>query len=108
MTISKKTLIILLFTTAALATNQLRAQQATTIAIDSLTKNVAHLNDEIGKLKRLKITGYILPQWQYIDSAGAPSFAGGDFSNGSNKYYSRFAMREGRIKLTYDYKNTQL
>ncbi|MEO6904349.1 MAG: hypothetical protein ABI315_14510 [Bacteroidia bacterium] len=33
------------------------------------------------------------PQWQYIDSAGAPSLAGGDFSNAGNPYYSRFTMR---------------
>jgi len=59
-------------------------------------------------MKRLKITGYLQPQFQYIDSAGAPSVAGGDFSNGSGIYYSRFMMRRGRFKFTYDNENVRL
>jgi phosphate-selective porin len=59
-------------------------------------------------LKRLKITGYVQPQYQYIDSAGAPSFAGGDFVNGNSKYFSRFMMRRGRFKFTYTYENVEL
>ncbi|HET7819874.1 MAG TPA: hypothetical protein VFL70_11255 [Bacteroidia bacterium] len=84
------------------------AQENTIDPIDTLAKNVQNINDELHKIKRLKITGYIQPQWQYIDSAGAPSFAGGDFVNGTGKYYSRFTMRRGRFKFTYDYENVQL
>ncbi len=84
------------------------AQENTIDPIDTLAKNVQNINDELHKIKRLKITGYIQPQWQYIDSAGAPSFAGGDFINGTGKYYSRFTMRRGRFKFTYDYENVQL
>lgn len=73
--------------------------------LDTLTRAVNSIVDDLSKIKRLKFTGYVQPQWQYIDSAGAPSFAGGDFSSGSNKYFSRFTMRRGRIKFTYTYKN---
>jgi phosphate-selective porin len=107
MKILKKNLILLLFITAIFNTNKLGAQQANNITIDSLARNVTYLNDELNKLKKLKISGYMQPQWQYIDSAGAPSVAGGDFLNGSTKYYSRFTIRRGRIKFVYDYKNTQ-
>lgn len=76
--------------------------------LDTLTRAVAALMDDNLKNKRLKITGYVQPQYQYIDSAGAQSFAGGDFSNGANKYYSRFTMRRGRFKFTYTYNNVVL
>lgn len=84
------------------------AQETTENSLDTLAKSVQNLTDEMNKMKRLKITGYIQPQWQYIDSAGAPSFAGGDFTNGTGKYYSRFTMRRARFKFTYEYKNAEL
>lgn len=91
-----------------LAGTKIKAQEITEAPLDTVTRSVQVLQDEMKVLKRLKITGYIQPQWQYIDSAGAPSFAGGDFANGSGKYYSRFTMRRGRFKFTYDYANIQL
>ncbi len=89
-------------------TMSLKAQETQEQPIDTLAKTVANITDELSKMKRLKITGYIQPQWQYIDSAGAPSAAGGDFSNGTNKYFSRFMMRRGRFKFTYTYKNAEM
>lgn len=76
--------------------------------IDTLTRAVASLMDDNMKAKRLKITGYVQPQYQYIDSAGAQSFAGGDFKNGTSNYFSRFTMRRGRFKFTYNYNNVML
>lgn len=73
--------------------------------LDTLTRAVGVLMDDNLKSKRLKITGYVQPQYQYIDSAGAQSFAGGDFKNGSSNYFSRFTMRRGRFKFTYTYNN---
>ena len=90
------------------SSNKVMAQEETLTPLDTLTKNVQHINNEISMMKRLKISGYIQPQWQYIDSAGAPSFAGGDFVNGAGKYYSRFTMRRGRFKFTYTYDNVML
>ena len=83
----------------------LKAQETTENPLDTLARSLQSMADDLTKLKRLKITGYIQPQWQYIDSAGAPSVAGGNFTNGTNNYYSRFMMRRGRIKFTYEYKN---
>ncbi len=91
-----------------LTSTKMMAQEETANPLDTLAKNVQNINDELTKMKRLKITGYIQPQWQYIDSAGAPSFAGGDFVNGNSKYYSRFTMRRGRFKFTYDFDNVQM
>lgn len=86
----------------------LKAQSTEEAPIDTLAKTVANISDELSKMKRLKITGYIQPQWQYIDSAGAPSVAGGDFINGNSKYYSRFMMRRGRFKFTYSFQNAEM
>lgn len=76
--------------------------------MDTLTRSVSNLIDDNIKAKRLKITGYVQPQYQYIDSAGAESFAGGDFKTGGNNIHSRFTMRRARFKFTYTYDNVQL
>jgi len=91
-----------------LANMKLKAQEAPENPLDTLARSVQNMTDDLNKLKRLKITGYLQPQYQYIDSAGAPSVAGGDFTNGTGKYYSRIMMRRGRFKFTYDYKNVRL
>ena len=96
-------LIIALFLTV-----NVQSQEAEENPLDTLARSVRGILDEMGKQKRLKITGYVQPQYQYCDSAGAPSVAGGDFSNGTNNYFSRFMMRRGRIKTTYTYENVLL
>ena len=118
----KKTIILL--SAIVLFTNKIEAQEITkkdTIIkssaiveavetpFDTLTRSVAGLLDEFNKGKRLKITGYVQPQFQIIDSAGAPSFAGGDFGNGGTiKYDNRFTIRRGRFKFTYTFNNILL
>lgn len=94
--------------TLLLSSFKIKAQETIENPIDTLTRFVQNMSDDVSKMKRLKITGYIQPQYQYIDSAGAPSFAGGDFTNGTNKYYSRFTMRRGRFKFTYTYENVEM
>lgn len=85
------------------------AQESPEQPIDTLTRYVAGIGSDLSVLKRLKITGYIQPQWQHIDSAGAPSYAGGDFvaSDGKSPISNRFMMRRGRFKFTYDYENVR-
>ncbi|MFL5763336.1 MAG: hypothetical protein ACJ77K_05285 [Bacteroidia bacterium] len=100
----KSTFILITAFAAAILTHTKIAAQENN---DSISKLITHLNDEFMRSKRLKISGYMQPQWQYIDSAGAPSAAGGDFIGGTNPYYSRFTMRRGRIKFTYEYENAQ-
>ena len=101
-----KTVLNLLFV-SFLFSSPLLAQENVETPLDTLTRSVSSLLDDYNKSKRLKITGYLQPQFQYIDSAGAPSFAGGDFVNGNSKYFSRFMMRRGRFKFTYDYQNVR-
>jgi phosphate-selective porin len=84
-----------------------KAQETTEAPIDTLTRFVGSIADDLAKLKRLKITGYIQPQFQYCDSAGAPSYAGGDFNTSGNAVGSRFMMRRGRVKFTYDFNTVQ-
>jgi phosphate-selective porin len=66
---------------------------------DTLANSIEKLQQEMSALKRIKITGYLQPQFQYIDSAGAASFAGGNFAPYTT---NRFTMRRGRVKFTYE------
>jgi len=84
-----------------------KAQETTEDPLDTIARNLQNIADDLNKMKRLKITGYIQPQFQYIDSAGAPSVAGGDFGTAASPYYSRFTIRRGRFKFTYDYNNVK-
>ena len=94
--------------TDSTSNNISKALEITESPLDTLTRALASLMDDNYKAKRLKITGYVQPQYQYIDSAGAQSFAGGDFKNGTSGYDSRFTMRRGRFKFTYTYNNIVL
>lgn len=50
------------------------------------------------KFDHLKFSGYMQPQFQVIDTVGAESFNGGNFSPYSN---NRFMLRRGRLRLDY-------
>jgi hypothetical protein len=49
-------------------------------------------------LNRIKISGYLQPQFQVADSVGQPSFAGGNFTDTDK----RFQLRRARAKIQYD------
>ncbi len=68
-------------------------------AEDTLPSVISRFNSELEILKRLKVTGYIQAQFQVADSAGQPSFAGGNFASQTDK---RLMVRRGRVKFTYD------
>ncbi len=70
--------------------------------IDTLTRHVAGIRQELDVLKRIKISGYIQAQYQVADSGGINSYAGGNFTSGVDK---RFLLRRGRIKFQYDAPN---
>jgi phosphate-selective porin len=104
----KRNIVLTIVGGVLILTNTLlKAQETTETPIDTLARTVQNIADDLSKMKRLKITGYIQPQWQIIDSAGAPSFAGGDFLNGTAPYTNRFMIRRGRFKFTYDYENVR-
>lgn len=50
------------------------------------------------RFENLRITGYMQPQFQVTQSNGAPSYAGGNFSQFSS---SRFMLRRARLKIDY-------
>lgn len=83
----------------------LLAQESTqSLSTDSLTKELNLLKSEITELKKLKVSGWIQPQFQFAESRGAANFDGGNFAPNSDK---RITIRRGRIKFTYTTKNMQ-
>jgi hypothetical protein len=51
------------------------------------------------KYDALRFSGYIQPQFQWIESRGAKSFAGGDFPAAVD---NRFMLRRGRLRVDYE------
>ncbi len=74
------------------------AQEEAPNPMDTLARSVMKLQSDMDLLKKVKITGYLQPQFQYIDSAGAATFAGGNFPAHTDK---RFALRRARVKFEY-------
>lgn len=54
------------------------------------------------RYNRVRISGYIQPQFQYITEKGADSYNGGNFSDISN---NRFMLRRGRLRVDYAHLN---
>lgn len=52
----------------------------------------------VKRYENLRVTGYMQPQFQKAQSMGAPSYAGGNFSQFSN---NRFMLRRARVKFDY-------
>jgi hypothetical protein len=52
----------------------------------------------IKRFENIIISGYMQPQFQVAESDGAPSFAGGNFSQYSQ---TRFMLRRARVKVDY-------
>ncbi len=94
---------ILLFASAIWITSAtiLKAQEAEP---DTLRATVAKMAGDLDILKKIKVTGYIQPQFQWADSMGQAGYNGGNFNPGVDK---RFQLREARLKVTYDNVLTQ-
>lgn len=54
------------------------------------------------RYNRVRISGYIQPQFQYITEKGADTYNGGNFSDISN---NRFMLRRGRLRVDYAHLN---
>lgn len=50
------------------------------------------------RLDKIRLSGYIQPQFQYTQTKGARGFAGGDFATNSN---NRFMLRRARVRFDY-------
>lgn len=72
---------------------------------DTVASALARISSDIDVFKRLKISGYLQPQFQVADSAGINSFAGGNFvgpTGSATPLDKRFMLRRARIKFVYD------
>jgi hypothetical protein len=98
-------LLTFTFLSSILLNNFLSAQDANTApSNDSLNKSIQHLKKDLDILKNLKISGWVQAQYQYADTVGVKNFDGGDFPTKSDQ---RFMIRRGRVKFTYNQKNSQ-
>lgn len=66
--------------------------------LDTLTNAVNKIQGDIDLFKRIQITGYLQPQFQYIESRGGASYEGGNFNANTDK---RFMLRRARVKIAY-------
>ena len=86
-----------------LGTSDSRAQ----LIMDNLTDTTQYSRGLLSlyhKFNRLRLSGYIQPQFQVAQSKGAPSFNGGDFPAAVN---NRFSLRRGRLRLDYTHVNAE-
>jgi len=65
---------------------------------DSLLFAKDTLRQVLKRFENLRITGYIQPQFQLVQSKGAGSYNGGDFAPQST---NRFMLRRARVKIDY-------
>ncbi len=100
----KKLILPVLFLSLTLNLISQETPTNTPITTDSLHKSFLGLKKDIEILKNLKISGWLQAQYQFADTLGAKNFDGGDFPVNSD---NRFMIRRGRIKFTYNGKNTQ-
>lgn len=90
----KKYLFFFILFCAALKTQA----QANLHDIDTTNGLGKNLLGVYKKFNHLKFSGYLQPQYQITDTAGAKNYSGGDFSATSN---NRFMLRRGRLRLDY-------
>jgi hypothetical protein len=72
--------------------------------LDTVNNRLNHLEKVMGVLKDFRIVAYIQTEWQRADTAGAASYAGGNFPTDAN---NRFLVRRGRFKLGYEHRNAK-
>jgi hypothetical protein len=69
------------------------------VQVNGINETVLEVKGTVDALKKIKFSGYIQAQYQSAESDGISTYAGGSFpANVRN----RFAVRRGRLKMTYD------
>ena len=76
-----------------------KAQEENVNPLDTLTQTVIKLQDDVNLFKRIKISGYLQPQFQMTDSNGSANYSGGNFNANTDK---RFMLRRARVKIAYE------
>ncbi len=72
--------------------------------VEGLNESYLETKTTVDNLSKLKVGGYLQGQYQYTDSSGAPTKAGGNFAANTN---SRMMIRRGRLKTTYQGVNSK-
>jgi hypothetical protein len=77
-------------------------------ALLGVSESAAEYRGYVDALRKIKITGYMQPQWRYTDVMNT-SYSIGGFSGGAfpSNVKNMFQVRRGRIKVTYDNVLTQ-
>ena len=111
---NKKFIITLLGCLGLLAIN---AQEVELTPVEKLEQKTQALESAVSKLQKLKISGYIQAQYQYGEveadgvKVGSPVNDWEKRKDSEGNYegngFSRFGIRRGRIKFTYDEKLAQ-
>jgi hypothetical protein len=71
---------------------------------DSIKTEVSKMSKFIEVLKKFRFSGYIQAQYQRADTAGAPSYNGGDFAPASS---NRFMLRRARLRVAFEHENAK-
>jgi phosphate-selective porin len=88
-----------------LQAQKLTAQETLKPQVDTLAGDVKKIKADLDILKKIKFSGYVQPQFQWADSAGISSYAGGDFAPYTD---NRFKVRRGEFKTMFDNGITQV
>ena len=90
---------------AATSTVTLAQENENEQPLDTLARYASQIRQEVDVLKRIKIGGYVQSQFQWVETRGAKSVAGGDFPSQVDK---RFKVRRAEFKTMYDNHVTQI
>jgi phosphate-selective porin len=69
------------------------------VQVNGINETVLEVKGTVDALKKIKFSGYIQAQYQSAESDGISTYAGGSFPTNVR---NRFAVRRGRLKMTYD------
>jgi hypothetical protein len=77
-------------------------------ALDGLSESFTEYRNYVDALRKIKVTGYLQPQWRFTDVTDA-RFPIGGFSGGAfgATFKNQFQVRRGRVKVMYDNVLTQ-
>ena len=70
------------------------------LSADSINRRVDRLEKVFDILREFRISSYIQPQFQRIDTNGAATYNGGDFAAHAQ---NRFILRRARLKVQFDH-----
>ncbi|SKB84141.1 porin [Dyadobacter psychrophilus] len=92
----------LLFFFALLSTSEAFSQRFLMDLVDTTNQMGKGMLSIYERYNRVRISGYIQPQFQFITKKGAETYGGGNFSAQSN---NRFMLRRGRLRVDYAHLN---